>query len=214
MNKLPPFSHTMLSDLGNCMWKGYRKYIAKDLPKEEKSPAQQLGIQVHECFEKAINEKDPSLVPQQYQHWVTPLTAMNAKAEVKLGVNEDGSAAEFFGEPWGRGVADVLIVQGTTAFLLDWKTGKKREDSRELMAQSYLVKCNYPAINKVSGSYVWLQENKMGQNYDLTNTDRWLNGTRSLLNKAQEALDSGVWKKSPNPLCGWCPVKDCEHNRS
>ncbi|MEY2875362.1 MAG: hypothetical protein RLZZ373_2733, partial [Pseudomonadota bacterium] len=41
-----------------------------------------------------------------------------------------------------------------------------------------------------------------------------LSGTNRLLGVAMDALESGVWPKTPNPLCGWCPVKDCEHNRS
>ena len=102
----------------------------------------------------------------------------------------------------------------TAAILFDWKTGKVREDNRELMAQSYLLQANYPSIKTVKGAYVWLVENRLGEMHDLTNTDRWLAGTKATLAKAQEALDSGVWPKSPNPLCGYCPVKDCEHNRS
>jgi hypothetical protein len=111
-------------------------------------------------------------------------------------------------------VLDVLIMKPPVAVLFDWKTGKVREDPRELMAQSYLLQRNQPGVTKVYGAYVWLVENRLGEMHDLTNTDRWLNGTKATLAKEQEALGSGVWPKSPNPLCGWCPVKDCEHNRS
>ena len=219
MVELPPWSHTMLQDLSNCLWKGYRKYVAKDLPKEKKSPEQELGIRVHQAFETAINKRDVSSLPEAYRHLAEPMVAMNARAEVKYGVSRDGEPAEFFGRPWGRGVLDVIMVNSgtapaTAAILFDWKTGKVREDSRELMAQSYLLQVNYPSIKTVKGAYVWLVENRLGEMHDLTNTDRWLAGTRATLAKAQEALDSGVWPKSPNPLCGWCPCKDCEHNRS
>lgn len=214
MVDLPPWSHTMLQDLSNCLWKGYRKYVAKDLPKEKKSPEQELGIHVHQAFEKAINAGDVSSLPPIYQPLAKPMVEAGANAEVKFGVSRDGEPAEFFGKPWGRGVLDVLIVGEGTAVLFDWKTGKVREDTRELMAQSYLLKAHYPSITRVVGAYVWLVENRLGEMHDLTNTDRWLNGTKATLAKAQEALDSDVWPKQPNPLCGWCNVYDCEFNRS
>jgi len=214
MVDLPPWSHTMLQDLSNCLWKGYRKYVAKDLPKEKKSPEQELGIHVHKAFETAINKCDVSTLPEIYRPLAAPMIASGAKAEAKLGVDEEGRAADFWSAR-GRGVIDVLIRPiAPVAVLFDWKTGKVREDNRELMAQSFLLKANYPEIKVVRGAYVWLVENRLGEMHDLTNTDRWLHGTRATLAKAQEALESGVWPKSPNPLCGWCPVKDCEHNRS
>ena len=219
MTELPPWSHTNLSDAANCLWKYYRKHVGKDLPKEEKSKEQALGIHVHQAFETAINKRSVSSLPEVYQPLAAPMVAMNARAEVKYGVSRDGEPAEFFGKPWGRGVLDVLIVNAsnapaTSAILFDWKTGRVREDPRELMAQSYLLQANYPTIKTVRGAYVWLVENRLGEMHDLTNTGRWLNGTRATLAKAQEALESGFWPKSPNPLCGWCPCKDCEHNRS
>lgn len=210
--KLPPWTHTMLSDLGNCMWKGYRARIKKDLPKEEKSQEQNLGIHVHKAFETAINQRKVETLPEMYRHLAAPMIAMGALAEVKMGCNDDGSGADFWGSPWGRGVADVLIIdrRQSLAVLFDWKTGKVREDDRELRAQSYLVKANYD-VEHVQGAYVWLVENRMGTMYDLSDTTRWENGTRALLAKTQEAVDSGVIPKQPNPLCNWCPVKDCEY---
>ena len=214
MAELPPWSHTMLQDLSNCAWKGYRKYVAKDLPREEKSQQQLLGIEVHQAFDAAIKARDAASLPPAHQPLAAPMIAARARSEVKYGVLESGKPAEFFGKPWGRGVVDVIIHNGSTVVLFDWKTGKVREDARELMAQSFLVKANAPGVTRVIGAYVWLAENRLGEMHDLTNTDRWLAGTRSTLCMAQEALESGVWPKQPNPLCGWCPVKDCEHNRS
>lgn len=214
---IPPWSHTMLSAFGNCMWKGFRTYIAKDLPREEKSPEQLEGTRVHELFGAAINKPTSdnwSALGAPWVALVSPLANVGAKAEFQLAVSEAGGPAPYWPKPWGRAIVDVIVRQGDAALLVDWKTGKVREDPRELMAQSFAVKANFPEIKKVTGVYAWLKEGRLGQVHDLTNTDRWLAGTKALLAKCEEAEATGHWDKQPNPLCGWCPVKDCEHNRS
>lgn len=211
---IPPWSHTMLSAFGNCMWKGYRVYVAKDLPREEKTPEQLEGTRVHQQFERAVNQGVYGNMPDAHTALVNPLRNAGAKAEYQLAVSETGGPAPYYPKPWGRVIVDVIVRQGDAALLVDWKTGKVREDPRELMAQSYAVKANFPEIRKVTGVYAWLKEGRLGRVHDLTNTDRWLAGTKALLAKCEEAEATGHWDKQSNPLCGWCPVKDCEHNRS
>ena len=39
-----PWSFTFLNDMGNCPHKAYRKFVARDLPKEEMPEAMRYGI--------------------------------------------------------------------------------------------------------------------------------------------------------------------------
>lgn len=98
--------------------------------------------------------------------------------------------------------------------LFDWKTGKVREDPRELSCQALLLKAHHPEVTLIKGAYVWLKENRVGQMYDLSNTDRVFNANKAATGQQQECLETEHWPKEPNALCGWCPVKDCEFNRS
>lgn len=215
MANLPPWSFTMLSDASNCMKKAYHKYIAKDLPKEEKSREQLHGIAVHEAFERAINKGGWNEISTRYKALADPFIALKATAEHKFGMSEDRKGEPFFGKPWGRGVCDVLVMpREDTAILADWKTGKVREDPRELACQALLLKANYPKITRIVGAYVWLKEDRLGEQYDLSNTDRAYYGTQATLKEMRTCLDEDDWPASPNPLCGWCPVKSCAHNKS
>lgn len=212
MNKLSPWSFTNLGDFANCRHKFFRKHVAKDLPKEAKSPEQLAGIEAHAMFEKWINQN--AWGDDKFYSLVKPILAMGATAERKYGMALDGKACGFFMDPWGRGVVDVEILRGDTAVLFDWKTGKVREDDRELKCQALLLKANNPHIKKVTGAYIWLRENRMGAVYDLSNTDRAMRANITATEQMQDCLEKDRWAKSPNPLCGCCPVKDCEHNRS
>lgn len=208
------WSYSLLADFANCPHKAYRRYIAKDLPREEKSEAQLEGTRAHAAMDYAIKKSVTVELPEELRAITRTMIQAGATSEHKLGMTEDCTPARFFGDPWGRGVVDVLILKPPVAVLFDWKTGKVREDPRELACHALLVKANFPEVEKITGAYVWLKENRLGASYDLSNTDRVYHGTRATMSEMSECQASGVWEKKPNPLCGWCPVKDCEHNRS
>ena len=218
---LPPWSYSFLNDLANCPFKAYRKYVKRDLPKET-SPELEEGIRVHKVAEDIINGREVSdPTARALEPYVFPLIQQGAKAEVKLGMTEGFHPADFWGNsfrngqppPWGRGKADVLILKPPAAFIVDWKTGKVREDDRELRQLALLVRANYPEVARISGCYVWLKEGRMGVVYDLSDVNRTYHGTVASMAQAQAYQDAGDWPKIKNPLCSYCPVTDCENWR-
>jgi hypothetical protein len=216
---LIPWSYSFLNDLSNCPHKAMRKYVKRDLPKET-SPELEEGIRVHKLFENTINgPKDASWdLPPKWWDFVKPLVGPQTMAEVKLGMTREMNRAPFWDDrrtgeqPWGRGKADVLILKPPAAFIVDWKTGKVREDDRELRQLALLVRANYPEVTRISGCYVWLKEGRMGVVYDLSDVNRTYHGTVASMAQAQGYADANDWPKTPNPLCGFCPVKDCQFN--
>jgi hypothetical protein len=208
-----PWSYTFLNDLANCPHKAMRKFIKRDLPPET-SPELEEGIRVHKIAESLIMGRvtvDP--IVRRIEPHVLPLIHHGAKAEVKLGMTKELAGADFFGDPWGRGKADVLVLSPPSAFIVDWKTGKVREDDRELRQLALLVRANYPEITRISGCYVWLKEDRMGVVYDLTDVNRTYHATVAQMDQAQAYEDADDWPKIKNPLCSYCPVVDCENWR-
>lgn len=213
------WSHTMLEAFGNCLHKGYRMYIAKDLPREAKSEAQTWGISVHEALSRRVSEGKPlpdtmvqfEPLAAAVQAGVKPLT------EEKLGITMDGRGTGFFAsDMWGRGALDVLLANTNTAFILDWKTGKRREDATELERFALLLQASRPEITTITGAYVWLQEGAVGMVHQLSDTASVWRSVTNIMKDLNDRAKAGpeFFSKIPNPLCGWCPVKDCEHNRS
>ena len=167
------------------------------------------GITTHKILEDFINGVSARL-PVELDAHAAPLKRSGARAEVKLGMTEDFRPAEFFGAPWGRGKADVLILDPPQAMIVDWKTGKVREDDRELRQLALLVRANYPEVNRITGCYVWLKEGRAGPLYDLTDVNRTYHGT--VASMAEAASYGDDWPTKPNALCSWCPVADCRFN--
>jgi hypothetical protein len=205
----------MLQNFENCPYKGFRMYIAKDLPKAPASEAMEWGKVVHATFNKRLSQGRP--LPkemEQYEHLVAPLVEHKPLAEVPLAIRADGTPCGFFDEDvFCRGYGDVAIIKGPQAVLFDWKTGKKREDKAELRLHALMLQAKYSNLTAITGYYVWLAENKLGARHELSETHE----TWAHLNEQMDAIrfmaEQNSFPKTPNPLCGWCPVMDCEHNK-
>lgn len=213
--RFPILSHTFLADWDNCSFKAFRKYIAKDLPREPASQAMSWGISVHSAFEARIKHNTPLPETMPYEAIAAPLVAAGAKAELALGIKVDGGPCDFWDkDAFLRGKLDTSILSGEAAAIMDIKTGKLREDKAELATHAVLLKAHEPKLTKITGFYVWLQEKRVGKPHDVSDTEKKLAEIRSVANVIKNSMAVGFFPKRQNGLCGWCPVKDCEFNRS
>lgn len=230
--KLPVASHTFLNDWDNCPHKAFRKYIKKDLPKQEQTHAMKWGNEVHSAFEVRIKHGTAFPEPMaKYEAIAAPLVAAGARAEKMLGITVDGAHCDFFApNVWLRGKIDATVLHHgyianngeappsltagrTTAAIFDWKTGKRREETAELLTHAVLLKAWVPTVQKITAHYVWLQDNEVGKAHDVSDTETKLADIRSTVNTVKNCIEIENFPKRPNPLCGWCDVMDCEHNR-
>lgn len=214
----PVLSFTFLSNFDNCPRKAWHLYVAKDLPKTPTTPEQQHGQDVHKAFECRLRANKPFGTPYaHYEPFAAAAEQYSGKklVEENLAITASGSPTDFFGKDvWVRGKVDWAVLREDAGVILDWKTGKPREDAFELELFALMLKCTYPGLKSLTGIYVWLKDNKLGKVHDLSNFARTYNDVK-LRSKDIEALDPDKeWPAKPNPLCGWCPHKKCEHNKS
>lgn len=206
------YSFTLLKTADSCMYKCYRMYVKKDVPFFE-TPEMKWGSAVHTAMEHRLGGKP---LPHNMIHWepiVAAYAARQAQPERKLGVDRAGKAVGFFGDGvFLRGKIDVTMMHGTAAFLPDYKTGgSKYEDSFELEIQAVLLHAAHPHLTRIAGQYVWMKENRMGQVYDLSDTRSTWAKVHNKVEAIEGAVASGDWPKNKTPLCGYCPISDCEN---
>ena len=216
--KLPVASHTFLRDWENCPWKAFRRYIRKDLPKFVHTDATRWGDEVHTAFEVRIKHgtKFPAGM-EKFEAIAAPLAAYGARAELSAGITSDGCPCNFFDSAvYLRGKLDCSYVWGDndpdSAIMFDWKTGKKREDRAELATHAVLLKALHPTLQTITAHYVWLQDNEVGKAHDVSDTETKLAEIRSMMNTVENCMAIEDFPKRRNPLCGYCPVEDCEFN--
>ena len=211
--KAPVASHTFLDTYTRCPKAAFHRFIAKDLPYTE-TESMKWGNAVHKAMELAINEATP--MPEGMAHFGKFITALgdNCKAEVSLGIDIEGNPVKFWaGDVFYRGKVDVIKVHGDAAVIVDWKTGKPREDRNELERHAVLVRAHYPQISKVSGLYVWLKEDRPGKLYDVSRTAPILTNIKAIMRTVEQTIAAGAeFPAVDNPLCGWCAIKPCRYN--
>lgn len=213
--KLPVASHTMLQAFDNCPHKGYRMYIAKDLPRFSPDAKQQRGNDLHKAMEDHL--RTGKVLPdhfREYEHLAAPMFQYNPMVEMSLAIDRDGKPCGFFDDRvYVRGRADVVVVKEPAIVIFDWKTGKKREEPGELELHALMLQAAYPKINVLVGHYIWLQDKAVGKAHNLSDT----HVTWSKLNEQTDQIafmaEQNNFPKTPNPLCGWCNVMDCTHNK-
>lgn len=203
---------TMLSSFLNCEHAMYRRYIKKDQPYVE-SKEMAFGNAVHTAFEHRIGAQKP--LPdtmRQWERFAAPFDGLVPAVEQKLAINKNGAPTGYWDKDcYFRGKADLAVVNGVTAYLLDWKTGSaKYEDPFELETNALLLKARRPQLTRICGSYAWLKEDRIGTLFDLSDFDGTWKRIKDLMGQI-EAKQPEEFAKHKSGLCGWCSVNDCEH---
>lgn len=207
-------SYSLVNAYKNCPHQMMHRYIEKDIPFVE-TKEMRYGNEVHTALELRVRSKKP-LPPamQQWEQFCVPFDSAPAKlVEQKLGVTWNMRPCEFFDkEVYFRGKIDLAVINDTRAHIVDWKTGNsKYEDPLELAIGAVLLKAKWSALTRVTGSYVWLKENRVGEVYDLSDMQKTWLGMKRVMDDIEARKKSGQWDKVKSGLCGYCSVKDCEH---
>ena len=219
---IPPFldrrklvyTFTILSSYKNCGHAMFRRYLKKDIPYVETSEMK-WGNDIHSAFEHRVGSGKPLPVTmQQWESFASPFSNRGAIVEQKLGITKEGRPTGYWdNDCWFRCKVDLSIFSNAKAFINDWKTGgSKYEDPFELEVGALLLKAKYPELTIVKGHYTWLKENRVGQPYDLSDFGATWREMNRLIAKIEADRVSGEFEKHRSGLCGWCDVRDCEHN--
>lgn len=208
------YSYTMLNNYANvCPHQTWRRYVKKDQPYVE-SEAMKWGNAVHTALEYRLGGKPLPPDMQQWEPIIAAFDGRGATAEQKLGITRNSKTCDFFdAEVFFRGKVDVMLINGNTAYIMDWKTGNSNYESAfELETNALLVYCKHPHLTRIVGSYAWLKENRLGQMYDLSNVGNTWNVMNVLIKQFEADLAAVNWEKRKSGLCGYCSVKDCENH--
>ena len=219
--KIPPWSYSSIKLFETCPRKYEGERVTKEVPFTE-SEATIYGTELHLAAEEYIRDGKP--IDPRFgfiQSYLDKLVDYpgTKHCEMKLGVKKkDGrlEACDFFdSKVWFRGVADLVIIDGNRAWVLDYKTGKSARyaDTRQLALMAAALFLKFKELEKIKTSLLFVVSKDFvaedfNREYGLSVFGE-LNG---LLTHRETAYNNGVWNPRPNGLCRkWCQVKSCPH---
>jgi len=219
-----PLSYSRLSTFEQCQAKFDYQYVSKRVV-DQQNDAATYGDRVHKALENYGRDmlagvKTP-LIPLSVEDansvrtWGPLVERIMARPGEKLFEHQMAVNAQlipvdwFAADVWIRAIADLLVVDGDTAYCLDYKTGKIRDNPTQLQLFALMVFWLYPQVNKVKTAFIWLKFDVIDNNiYFRKHMDALWQALRPRFEQVQEIIELGVFKTTPSGLCPWCPAKD------
>ncbi len=217
------WSYSSIKTFSQCPKKYYHLKVARDV-KDQAGAAALYGEQAHKAAEDYVAKGTP--IEPKFHPMKAIAEVLNAMPgdkfpEMKLGVRKL-APGEF--EPcgfddkdvWWRGIADLVIVQGTEAKLVDYKTAKnaKYADTKQLDLLAGALFVLKPELTLIKSALAFVVSNDfISKNHKAEHRDSYLGVFDTELDQLATAHETGVWHAKSSGLCGWCPVTSCEHHR-
>lgn len=213
------WSYSSISLFQQCPRKYYRLRVVKDIVEP---PQDHLlyGSAVHKAAEEYLRDGTP--IPEKFAFIAPKLEPFknmpgDKHCEYEMGLTRKLEPCAFRAKDvWFRGIADLLVVNGEKARIIDWKTSKSSRyaDKKQLELLSLLVFKHFPAVKSVTAGLVFLVADdlvatKYEREVEEEAWQKWVGETYLL----DQAFDKDVWNPKPNFTCrSFCAVEDCEHN--
>lgn len=212
------WSFSALKTFETCPRKYHAEKVLKLYPFEETEQTI-YGNKVHLAAEEYIRDGKP--LPKGMEQFKPALDALNKipgdkHCELKMALTADRKVADFRAKDvWVRGIADLVIVNGDKARVVDYKTGSaKYPDKKQLELMALMVFEHFPEVTKVKAALAFLLHDVVVKgDYTRDEADKlwekWVQRTDIL----DRAFEHDNWPPNPNGLCRkWCPVESCEFN--
>ena len=212
------WSFSSLKDFIGCPRRYYEVKVCKNF-EQKITHAITYGKEVHAALEYYVRDKTP--LPANYQRFQKAVDALidipgEKFVEHEMALLPDRSPCDFSdSKRWVRGIADLLILDGETAYVVDYKTGShKYPDPDQLKLMALMVFAKYPDVKTVRGALLFILKNHLvSEEYTRDQIDTLWKTFDSKVERLAQAYETNEWTPNPTPLCGYCPVTTCEFNR-
>jgi hypothetical protein len=210
------WSYSSLKQYKTCPKQYYEIRVAKNFISREGDDAR-YGKEVHKALEDYV--RDGVALPKFYEPFskmVDPLLEIPGTkyCEHEMALNAAKEPCEFGGEDyWVRGIADLLIVDGDTAYIVDYKTGKPTyADPNQLKLMGLMVFAHFPAVQNIKSGLMFLLHNIfITEEYVRDDIEGMWKVFEVELGRLNIAFDNAVWPPNPTGLCRkHCPVESCK----
>jgi hypothetical protein len=166
-------------------------------------------------FKRVIKGTPLPLPIRHFEKWAAAFEKRKGEkhGEMKLCLNNKFEPVAWFApDAWVRAVVDLRIVDGSTATIVDWKTGKKRIDWTQLMLTAAIVSQLMPEITKFNMVFVWLNSGEVSHESIEKSAIRGIwQDVLPRVKAIEIAKRTTDFPATESGLCRYCPVNTCPH---
>ena len=212
------WSFSSLKEYINCPKKYQEVRILKNY-KFIDTPQTIYGKEVHEALELYVRDGKPLAKNYlRFKKMVDTLIAIPGVKypEYKMALTKKMEQCDFDDDNrWVRGIADLVIVDGDQAYIIDYKTGSnKYPDTKQLKLMAVMAFVCFPKVNKIKAGLLFCMKNSFVQeSYTREDIHKSWKSFQTPLDRLTNSYTFNTWTPNPTPLCGWCPVETCSHHR-
>jgi len=225
------WSFSAIDNFGTCARKYHRQNILKDV--SDQTTYRSEGQEVHRFMnDRLMHAKPLPAHAARWERWIDEFltdcdrTKVLLRGESKYAITAGFEPCGYFDKVkkvWCRVVIDALKINNDYAKIWDWKTGRIKPDTDQLMLYATVIFAHYPEVKQVEAGLIFLKED-MGAHVPRNDCTHELLIRRADLPEFWEryihkvdALErsflTNSWPPNPSGLCrNHCPVHDCEHN--
>jgi len=210
------WSFSALSSFESCPY----RYAAERFfctTKQDETEAMMYGTLVHKLLEDCVGKGIP--IPDDHRT-LRPWASAIAKApgetycELQFAFDRNMNPVGWFApDVWARGVIDVLKVNGKKASVVDYKSGRIKNDDTQLKLFAYFVSLLHPEIEEFNCQFAWLKHGTAtGRTVHKSELPAfWVEAQRRVA-KMEECWANENFPCFNSGLCrGYCPVTECLH---
>jgi hypothetical protein len=194
--------------------------VVKDVV-DEGGEASKHGERIHAFLENRL--KDNTDLPQEIAQYDTLCKAVERLAEGgvleverELVLNDNLMPTGWWdADAWIRSKLDVLVIKGSDAVVMDWKTGKRNPDQFQMQLFAVQVFKHFPEVQRVKTSLVWLKDMNMdSEQYTRLDANKLWADIMKRIQRIHTSLEHDNWPAKPSGLCRFCPARhDCDYAR-
>ena len=212
------WSHSGLKDFENCPRRYHEVKVLKKYPMPDTEQIR-YGKELHKAAEDYVRDNVP--LPEQFLFVKPTIDALLTKPgrrypELEMALTEDLNPCSFGAEEyWVRGIVDLLIINGDSAHIVDYKTGSaKYPDVKQLRLMSLMTYAHFPQVNHIKAGLLFVAHNTfIDEEYKRDQVSSMWEDFIPELERLRLSYEQNRWPENPNPLCGWCPVTTCQFQR-
>lgn len=216
-------SPSSISLFDTCPLQYAHRYVLKTL-KFKTSPQIEEGNQFHRAMYMrgtlgiALPEKYAKMEPalKIVDQWAE--SGWTIDFEAGLAVDGDFRPVEWherYKYPNGlENKLDVVATKGTQGRIIDWKTGKPKDDITQLLVNSITALAHYPRVESFAAAFAYSTTMTLSQPAKFERSNPKLKTTiKAKIMMIAKAHERGLFPPSPSGLCkSWCDVFSCKHN--